>query len=31
LDRDRFGVPGELADALGSMLVLHVAAAGEVG
>jgi hypothetical protein len=25
------GVHGELADALGSMLVLHVAAAGEVG
>jgi hypothetical protein len=31
LHRDRLGVPGELADALGSILVLHVAAAGEVG
>ena len=31
LHRDRLGVPGELADALGSMLVLHVAAAAEVG
>jgi hypothetical protein len=31
LHRDRLGVPGELADALGPMLVLHVAAAGEVG
>ena len=31
LHRDRLGVPGELANALGSILVLHVAAAGEVG
>jgi len=30
LHRDRLGVPGELADALGSILVLH-AAACEVG
>jgi len=31
LHRDRLGVPGELATALGSILVLYVAAAGEVG
>jgi hypothetical protein len=31
LHRDGLGVPGELADALGSILVLHVAVAGEVG
>lgn len=31
LHRDRLGVPGELANALGSILVLYVAAAGEVG
>jgi hypothetical protein len=31
LHRDRLGVPGELADALGSILVLNAAAASEVG
>jgi hypothetical protein len=31
LHRDRLEAPGELADALGSILVLHVGAAGEVG
>ena len=31
LHRDRVGVPGELANALGSILVLHAAAAREVG
>ena len=31
LHRDRVAVPGELADALGTALVLHVAGAGEVG
>jgi hypothetical protein len=31
LHRDRQGVPGGLASALGSILVLYVAAAGEVG
>jgi hypothetical protein len=31
LHRDRLAVPGALADALGAILVLHVAAAGEAG
>jgi hypothetical protein len=31
LHRDRLAVPSGLADAIGSMLVLHVATAGEVG